>query len=217
MFYSFARGLLRFLVLLFNGNTHYENKEAIPDGPYVLVGPHRTWWDPIIFALAASPRKFAFMAKAETFHNPIIRWIISHANGFPVDRANPGPSAIKTPVKILRKGELSLIMFPTGSRYSSEMKGGATMIAKMAKVPIVPAVYQGPLHFGQLFLRKRMTVRFGAPITIPAGKLNDELFAQVNQAMEDAFAQLDHEINPNFKYVPNTEKYAQEKASGKVK
>jgi 1-acyl-sn-glycerol-3-phosphate acyltransferase len=216
MFYSFARGLIRILLWLFNGNTHYENKEAIPDGPYVLVGPHRTWWDPIIFALAASPRKFAFMAKAETFHNPIIGWIIGHANGFPVDRAHPGPSAIKTPVKILRKGELSLIMFPTGSRYSSEMKGGATMIAKMAKVPIVPAVYQGPLSFGQLFLRKRITVRFGAPIQVPAGKLNDELFGQVNQLMEDAFTQLDYEIDPNFKYVPNTEKYEKEKSSGKV-
>ncbi len=216
MFYSFARGLLRILVWLFNGNTHYENKEAIPDGPYVLVGPHRTWWDPIIFALAASPRKFAFMAKAETFHNPIIRWIIKHANGFPVDRAHPGPSAIKTPVKILRQGDLSLIMFPTGSRYSSEMKGGATMIAKMARVPIVPAVYQGPLKFSQILLRKRITVRFGAPINVPAGKLNEELFNQVNQLMEDAFTQLDYEIDPDFKYVPDETKYLHEKENGKV-
>ena len=40
------------------------------------------------------------------------------------------------------------MIFPTGSRYSADMKGGAILIAKLAKAPIVPAVYQGPGSFG---------------------------------------------------------------------
>ena len=216
MFYSFLRAAIRVFLWIINGNFHSENTEALPEGNYVLVGPHRTWWDPIMFGLAASPRKFTFMAKEETFHNPIIRWILVHANAFPVNRAKPGPSAIKTPVKILRKGELSLIMFPTGSRYSSDIKGGATLIARMARVPLVPVVYQGPLRFRDLLKRQKITVRFGAPIPIPSGRMDDAKIEEVSQSMQTAFDKLDQEIDPNFHYVPDEEKYLEEKAKGKV-
>lgn len=201
MFFSFARFIVRILAWLLNGNLKVENKEDLPEGTYVLVGPHRTWWDPIFFALAASPRKFTFMAKEELFKNPILRFILTHANAFPVNRTNPGPSAIKTPVKALRSKELSLIMFPTGSRYSSELKGGAVVIAKMARVPLVPAVYQGPLKFSDVLKRKKITIRFGEPIPIdPKLKLNEENLEVVNHQMQAAFDQIDHEINPDFKY-----------------
>lgn len=216
MFYSFARVLVRALVFLLNGNTHYENKQALPTGPYVLVGPHRTWWDPIMFALAASPRKFSFMAKQELFKNPILRWILEHANAFGVDRAHPGPSVIKTPVKYLRKGELSVMIFPSGSRYSNELRGGAILIAKLAKVPIVPAVYQGPLKFSGFLKRHRVTVRFGEPIMPPAGKLTDEMTAAVGDEMKAAFDRIDAAIDPNFKYVPDETKYIAEKKKGNV-
>ncbi|KRM88216.1 lysophospholipid acyltransferase family protein [Lacticaseibacillus thailandensis] len=216
MFYSIARGIVRVVVWLLNGNTHYQNKSALPDGPYVLVGPHRTWWDPIMFALAGAPRDYMFMAKEELFHNPIIRWILVHANGFPVNRAHPGPSAIKTPVRKLRQGQLALIMFPSGSRYSNELKGGAVLIAKMARVPLVPAVYQGPLRFRDLLRRQRITVRFGDPIPMLTGKLDDAAQKEMGNRMQSAFDQLDQEIDPNFKYVTDTKKYAEEKEHGEV-
>ena len=201
MFFSFARFIVRILAWLLNGRINVENKSALPEGTYVLVGPHRTWWDPIFFALAASPRKFTFMAKEELFKNPILRFILKHANAFPVNRQNPGPSAIKTPVKALRSKDLSLIMFPTGSRYSSELKGGAVVIAKMARVPLVPAVYQGPLKFSAVLKRKKITIRFGEPIPIdPKLKLNDENLTMIGDQMQAAFDQIDHDINPDFKY-----------------
>lgn len=201
MFFSFARFIVRILAWLLNGRINVENKSALPEGTYVLVGPHRTWWDPIFFALAASPRKFTFMAKEELFKNPILRFILKHANAFPVNRQNPGPSAIKTPVKALRSKDLSLIMFPTGSRYSSELKGGAVVIAKMARVPLVPAVYQGPLKFSAVLKRKKITIRFGEPIPVdPKLKLNDENLTMIGDQMQAAFDQIDHDINPDFKY-----------------
>ena len=141
------------------------------------------------------------MAKEELFKNPILRFILKHANAFPVNRQNPGPSAIKTPVKALRSKDLSLIMFPTGSRYSSELKGGAVVIAKMARVPLVPAVYQGPLKFSDVLKRKKITIRFGEPIPIdPKLKLNDENLTMIGDQMQAAFDQIDHDINPDFKY-----------------
>ena len=206
MFYSFMRGLVRLIITIINGRPRYQGRENLPEGAYILVGPHRTWFDPLYYALAGSPMKFSFMAKEELFKNPVLRFILVHANAFPVNRQHPGPSAIKTPVKFLRSGKLSLIMFPSGTRHSQELKGGATVIAKMAGVPLVPTVYQGPLTFKQLFSRQRVTVRFGQPIDIDRKlKLDEAGQKQIETKMLHAFDDLDRQIDPTFKYVdPST-------------
>lgn len=202
MFYSFMRGLVRLIITIINGRPRYQGRENLPEGAYILVGPHRTWFDPLYYALAGSPMKFSFMAKEELFKNPVLRFILVHANAFPVNRQHPGPSAIKTPVKFLRSGKLSLIMFPSGTRHSQELKGGATVIAKMAGVPLVPTVYQGPLTFKQLFSRQRVTVRFGQPIDIDRKlKLDKAGQKQIETKMLHAFDDLDRQIDPTFKYV----------------
>ncbi|AOF49476.1 1-acyl-sn-glycerol-3-phosphate acyltransferase [Tetragenococcus halophilus] len=202
MFYIFMRGLVKGILFLANGNAHYENKNLLPqDENYILVAPHRTWWEPLYLAVAAGPKKFAFMAKEELFKNPILRFILVHANAFAVKRDNPGPSTIKTPVKLLRNTDLSLLMFPSGTRHSSELKGGTVVISRMAKVRIVPCVYQGPLTLKDLFKRKRVTVRFGEPVELGDIKKTDEAGMQiVEQRLQTAFDQLDKEIDPNFHY-----------------
>ena len=202
MFYSFMRGLVRLIITIINGRPRYQGRENLPEGAYILVGPHRTWFDPLYYALAGSPMKFSFMAKEELFKNPVLRFILVHANAFPVNRQHPGPSAIKTTVKFLRSGKLSLIMFPSGTRHSQELKGGATVIAKMAGVPLVPTVYQGPLTYKQLFSRQRVTVRFGQPIDIDRKlKLDEAGQKQIETKMLHAFDDLDRQIDPTFKYV----------------
>ncbi|GAA3021985.1 lysophospholipid acyltransferase family protein [Tetragenococcus solitarius] len=204
MFYLFMRVIVRALLFLVNGNAHYENKEMLPqDENYILVAPHRTWWEPLYLAVAASPKKFAFMAKEELFKNPILRFILVHANAFAVKRDNPGPSTIKTPVKLLRNTDLSLLMFPSGTRHSSELKGGTVVISRMAKVRIVPCVYQGPLSLKDLFKRKRVTVRFGEPIDLSDIKKTDDKGMQiVEQRLQASFDKIDEEIDPNFHYEP---------------
>lgn len=202
LFYSFLLWLVRILVFILNGNAHYQQTEKLPKNEtYILIAPHRSWIDPVYLALAASPRHFAFMAKKELFKNPILSWIIRHANAFPVDRQNPGPSAIKTPVKILKEGSLSLIMFPTGTRHSAELKGGAATIAKLSGVPMVPAVYQGPLTLKDLLKRKKVVVRFGDPIYVERKtKLNKENLAHIDSVVQESFDQLDYEIDPSYHY-----------------
>ncbi|GEN47225.1 lysophospholipid acyltransferase family protein [Ligilactobacillus pobuzihii] len=202
MFYSFIRVVARVIVAIINGNSHYLNKEKLPEGNYILVGPHRAWFDMIYFALAASPKPFSFMAKKELFKNPILRFILKHANAFPVDRKHPGPSAVKTPIKWLRKRDISLIMFPSGTRHSQEMKGGVALIAKLSGVPIVPTVYQGPLTFKQLFTRKSVTVAFGEPIYPDRkAKMTEEYQNDLLLQMKTEFEKLDQQIDPSFKYV----------------
>lgn len=202
MFYKIIRPIARFILWVLNGHLHIHHKNCLPKGNYILVAPHRTWWEPILFALGASPMEFMFMAKIELFKNPVLRFILDHAHAFPVDRKNPGPSALKIPVKGLRKGELSLIIFPSGTRHSAELKGGALLISKMSQKPMVPVVYQGPLTFKGLLKRKPMEVNFGNPITIDKKtKLTHENEQIIYKQLEDAWNKLDDELDPNFHYV----------------
>lgn len=212
MFYRFMRVLVRGVLFIFNGSFEIQNKEALPkDENYILVAPHRTWWDPLYMAVAARPKQFAFMAKEELFKNALLRYILKHSNAFPVNRKNPGPSAIKTPVKILKDTDLSLIMFPSGTRHSKDLKGGMAMIAKMAKVRIVPCVYQGPLTLKDLFNRKKVVLAFGEPIDISdIKKINAESLQIVETRIQGAFDQLDYAVNPEFKYEIPTEALNQE-------
>lgn len=202
MFYRFVLTIIRFLLFVLNGNHSYKNLDNLPrESTYIIAAPHRTWIDPVYLALAAQPRQFSFMAKKELFKNPFIGWLIRHLNAFPVDRTNPGPSAIKTPVKILKQGQLSLIIFPTGTRHSSELKGGAATIAKLSGVPIIPAVYQGPLTFKELLKRRKVTVSFGNPLYVERKtKLTKETLSSIEKNIQHSFDQLDYEIDPNYHY-----------------
>ena len=77
MFYTYLRGLVVLSLWSINGNAHYHNTDKIPnqDENYILVAPHRTWWDPVYMAFATKPKQFIFMAK-ELFANRIFGWWI---------------------------------------------------------------------------------------------------------------------------------------------
>ncbi|MBS9338268.1 1-acyl-sn-glycerol-3-phosphate acyltransferase [Fructobacillus sp. M2-14] len=203
MLYRFIRVFTVTLVSIINGRTYYLNKNRLPkDTNYILAATHRTWWDPVWFAMAAYPKKFIFMAKKELFKNKFMNWLITSLGAFPVDRKNAGADVIRIPVSELKKGDRSLIMFPSGSRHSQKLKSGSILIAKLSGKPIVPAVYQGPVKFSHLFLRKRVTMNFGEPIHVDVkGKLTDEIVEEYNQKIEEAYKKLDAEIDPNWRYV----------------
>ena len=78
MFYTYLRGLVMLILWSINGNAHYHNTDKIPsrDENYILVAPHRTWWDPVYMAFATKPKQFIFMAKKELFNNRIFGWWI---------------------------------------------------------------------------------------------------------------------------------------------
>lgn len=196
MFYTYLRTLVVFLLWVLNGNAHYHNEDKIldKDENYILVAPHRTWWDPVYMAYAARPKQFIFMAKKELFKNRMFNWWIRMCGAFPIDRENPSQDAIRYPVNMLKKSNRSLLMFPSGSRHSKDVKGGVAVIAKMAKVRIMPASYRGPMTIKGLLAGERVDMNFGDPIDISDIKrMNDEGIAEVTARVQAAFDQLDAE------------------------
>ncbi|WP_042462710.1 lysophospholipid acyltransferase family protein [Neobacillus dielmonensis] len=165
--YQFIGNLVKALLRCF-GKIQVENKHYLPQsGPYVIACTHTGWVDILYLGVTLLPTPIHYMAKKELFQTKFIAWFLGKLNAFPVDRANPGPSVLKIPHRLLAKGEVVGI-FPTGTRTTEQMalKQGAITIAQRAKVPIIPAVYSGPNNFRDLLSRKKAKLVFGEPIMI---------------------------------------------------
>lgn len=193
MFFKTVVNIIHGLVILLNGRVTVEGKENLPtDDTYILIAPHRSWMDPVFIAIASKPRTFVVMAKQELFKVPGFSWLIRKMGAFPVNRQKPGPSTIKIPVKAMKETDQSLLMFPSGTRHSSELKGGAVTIAKLSKKPIVPAVYQGPLTFKDLLKRQPTKVVIGKPFHVQR-KLDgvNDINTHYSNYIQQQFNQLD--------------------------
>jgi len=142
----------------------------------VIACNHVGWSDSLWMAYAVYPRQLRYMSKQELFGSMLSRWILEHGGSVPIDRADPSLSSIKTAVDILRRGEIILI-FPSGTRSEEDIvfKRGAATIALHARVPIVPAFFQGPsqIQVAHFLRRPTIQVTFGLPIAtagLPFGK-----------------------------------------------
>lgn len=189
MIYTIARHLVKIILSIF-GRLKIYDKEKLPkeNGGYVIACTHTGWVDILWLGIAVYPTKIHYMAKIELFQNRLLKWLMESLNAFPVDRENPGPSAIKIPRKLLKEGKVVGI-FPSGTRTSEEvpLKRGAVTIASYGKAPIVPAAYVGPNNFKDLFKRVKPKLIFGDPIyaseDLPRREAMDLMMEQLNEAL----------------------------------
>src|SRR5450631_4521996 len=142
----------------------------------VIACNHVGWAESLWMAYAVYPRQLRYMSKVELFGSLLTRWVLQHGGSIPIDRAEPSPSSIKTAIGILRRGEIMLI-FPSGTRSeeNAAFKRGAATVALHARVPLVPAYFQGPkqMQVAHLLHRPPIRVTFGSPIPtadLPFGK-----------------------------------------------
>jgi len=156
----------------------------------VIICNHSGWADSLWISYAVHPRRLRHMSKRELFHSPLRSWFLDQGGSIPIDRVDPSPGTIKAAVDLLRRGEL-LLIFPAGTRQENAVfKRGAATIALHAKVPIVPALYEGPkqIRAVDLLIRPRIKVTFGAVIPtsgLPLGKATATALTQSLQTSID--------------------------------
>lgn len=164
----------------------------------VIACNHVGWADSLWMAYAVYPRQLRYMSKEELFGSTLARWVLLQGGSIPIDRADPSPSSIKTAVDILQNGEIILI-FPSGTRKTENavFKRGAATVALHARVPLVPAFYEGPKHMqvGHVMHRPSIRVTFGTPIpTLDLLPGKATTFALTHQ-LEGAIAKLRPPVN----------------------
>jgi len=167
----------------------------------VIACNHVGWADSLWMAYAVYPRQLRYMSKQELFGSTLSRWVLEQGGSVPINRAGPSPSSIKTAVDILQRGEIILI-FPSGTRSQEDLafKRGAATVALHARVPLVPAFFQGPkqMQVAHLVRRPLIRVAFGSPIPtaeLPIGKrttidLTQQLQAAIGELQSIANSRL---------------------------
>ncbi|MFT3951470.1 MAG: lysophospholipid acyltransferase family protein [Oscillospiraceae bacterium] len=146
-------------------NLRIEGRENIPKtGGYVFASNHRSYADPILIALPVRV-PFTFMAKEELFQgNPLFTALIRAFGAFPVTRGKGDTAVIDLSLDRLERG-FHLVIFPEGTRSKDGTVGkgktGVALIAAAAGVPVVPV---GISFREGLKFRRKITVRYGAPI-----------------------------------------------------
>jgi len=194
--YTFAANIVRIFLYIFGRiKIHNKDKLAEQSGGYIIACTHTGWVDILWLGVSIMPLKIHYMAKIELFQNRFLKWLMEKLNAFPVDRDNPGPSAIKIPRKLIREGKIVGI-FPSGTRTTEDvpLKRGAVTIANYAKAPIIPAAYEGPNNFKDLFRRVKPRIIFGDPITMPEGMSRREALEVMSEQLDKAMRDLQHQL-----------------------
>lgn len=122
---------------------HISGIEKISKDTKVLfVGNHRSNFDPIITWYAFKEWEIAFVSKPSNFKIPFFGRIIRKCCFMPIDRENPRKaiSTINRAAKLLRKQEVSIGIYPEGTRSKDcellPFHNGVFKIAQKAEAPI---------------------------------------------------------------------------------
>ena len=181
-FSTMADWLVRTLLRAF---TRYrvEGQQHIPrEGALILAANHVSYADPPTVG-ASTPRRVIFMAKQELFHMPVMGWVVRLYGTISIRRGEADLSALRRGQAALNSGAV-LGMFPEGTRARGRGLGrphpGVALLALRTNAFIVPTAVWGTQRILPklplvLFLRPRVTIRFGEPFRLsPVSRITAE-------------------------------------------
>lgn len=164
--------------------------ENIPESSGAIICPnHIALGDPILVAISA-PRKIRFMAKAELFKIPFIRFFLKHWGVYPVKRGEADIGAIKNTFKILKNDGL-VGLFPEGTRSRTGKLGtaspGVAMFSIKSGKPVIPVLIQGKYS-----IFSKLNIIFGQPFyfNIKNGKLTNDDYKELSQTVMKKISEL---------------------------
>jgi len=114
-------------------------------GGALLVSNHQSHLDPPVIG-AGCPRQMSYLARLTLFGFSPFGWLLRSVGGIPIDRDGSALAGIRATLQALQLGEMVLV-FPEGTRSRDGnlgvFKPGLALVARRAKVPIVPAAIDG--------------------------------------------------------------------------
>ena len=149
-------------------------------GPVILVANHECVFDQSILALA-TPRPIRYMAKAELWRYPVVRWAMEKFGTFPIERGAGDSAAMSRAAALLAQGEV-LGMFPQGTSKqlpSRPLHRGAARLALVTGAPIVPVRMTGTRS-----LRGPVRIDVAEPIVVEPAKPTVSAAKEITRRVE---------------------------------
>jgi putative phosphoserine phosphatase/1-acylglycerol-3-phosphate O-acyltransferase len=123
-------------------------KKRIPlDGPAIIVGNHRSYFDPLAigYLLAQRGRPVRFLGKKEVFDAPVVGDFAKAMGGIRVERGTGSDAPLQAALESLAAGDMVAMMpqgtIPRGRAFFEPvLKGrwGAARLAHESRVPVIP-------------------------------------------------------------------------------
>lgn len=168
--YWVARIICQVLTLLFFRYRVYGRQHIPAEGPFIVVGNHQSFLDPVFMGIGAT-RRMLFMARDSLFRSRVFGFLIRSTNAIPLARDKADIGAIKLVLAKLKEGE-GVCLYPEGTRSTdgkiTAFKPGFGLLCRRSKAPVVPALVDGafecwPRH-RKLFSPGPVVVWFGKPL-----------------------------------------------------
>ncbi len=173
--------------------------ENLPEGPFLLVGNHRSNYDPIatVWALRGQGVDVAFITKPENMKLPLVP-VIHMANFLVIDRDDPRKAVVtlRAAAELLKKRVVNVGVYPEGTRSKqAEMlpfHNAVFKAAQWAGAPVVVAAITGTekIHKNAPWRRTAVTIDLCARIEADEVKSSstNALGEKVRALIEDAVA-----------------------------
>jgi len=176
---------------------------------FLLASNHISHFDPFIISSVA-PRKIDWMAMAEFFPLPIVGFFLRAVDAFPAERDRADRKTIRTAIERLKSGRI-VGVFPEGGirdgvrslLEGAQLRAGASTLAHIAGVPIVPCVILGSdrLYAKRSWLPLRRTpvwIGFGRAISHFPELEKSVARARIEQELTSAFQEIYAELRQKF-------------------
>ncbi|MFM8734962.1 MAG: lysophospholipid acyltransferase family protein [Pirellulales bacterium] len=181
-------------VAVFGFRSRFE--EPLPkEGGLIVLSSHQTFLDPLLLGLATD-RRLSSLARSSLYRFRPFAAVITALDAVPIDREASAVKAMKLVIQRLERGA-AVIIFPEGARTFDgrlgELKSGFALIAKKARVPIVPVAIVGGF---ECWPRTRLLPRPGR-IRLEFGRIltADEVAALGDKEIFDVCSQRLHDLD----------------------
>lgn len=181
-----------------------EGFEKIPAGRFLLVGNHRSKFDPIITWYILRHNQLAFISKPENFKIPFYGRIIRRCCCLSIDRDDPRSSlqTIYKAADLIKNNAVSIGVYPEGTRSQNcvllPFHNGVFKIAKKANVPIVVVCTQGTEKIHINFPLKRSHVSVKVTDVIPAEYVQSHKTEEIGDRVRESLLEC---LNANDEAV----------------
>jgi 1-acyl-sn-glycerol-3-phosphate acyltransferase len=164
-------------------------------GAAIVCSNHQSYFDPLLLGGLCN-RRMNYLAREDLFNSRLFGGLMRWYDAIPVRRDGMSISGLKVTLKRLKRGEL-VVMFPEGTRTKdgeiAPLKNGFCMLARKAKVPLVPVAIAGAFDVWPKKRRfpwfARISLEAGDPI--PAETVvslsDDELVALLEERIRNCF------------------------------
>ena len=164
--------------------------EKLPASGFLLVGNHRSDFDPITAMWALRKRGLTFVTKKENVDLPVGGRIIVGSGCLSLDRSDDkqGLMVIRQAVRRIRAGD-AIGIYPEGTRSKTgellPFRVGCFKAAQWAKCPLVVLKVENSELVEKNFLRRKTTVRLTVKAVLPYDEIADMDTAEIGERVRN--------------------------------